>query len=124
MVYLAEHPALALVEVLVHLEVDAEDLPSGYQLLEVNVPADVTVTNLTERDLDETAPGWRTDATLSRAAGQAWRAQRASALLRVPSVIVPHAFNLVLDPRHTDAARIGVVSSTRMEFDARLFKER
>ena len=45
-------------------------------------------------------------------------------MLRVPSVIVPHAFNLVLDPRHTDAARIGVVSSTRMEFDAWLFKER
>ena len=37
-VYLSEHPALALLENLVHLEIDSEDLPSGYQLLTVDVP--------------------------------------------------------------------------------------
>ena len=37
-VYLSEHPALALLENLVHLEIDPEDLPSGYQLLTVDVP--------------------------------------------------------------------------------------
>ena len=34
-VYLAEHPALAMLETLVHLEVDVEDLPSTYRLIEV-----------------------------------------------------------------------------------------
>ena len=37
-VYLADHPASALLEVMVHLEIDAEDLPSHYQLLGVDVP--------------------------------------------------------------------------------------
>ena len=37
-VYLADHPASALLEVMVHLEIDAEDLPTHYQLLGVEVP--------------------------------------------------------------------------------------
>ena len=40
-VYLADHPASALLEVMVHLEIDAEDLPTHYQLLGVDVPDDL-----------------------------------------------------------------------------------
>ena len=35
-VYCAEHPALAMLEMLVHF--DLEDLPQTYQLLEIDVP--------------------------------------------------------------------------------------
>jgi RES domain-containing protein len=37
-VYLSEHPALALLEVLVHLEVDPADVPTSYQLLTIELP--------------------------------------------------------------------------------------
>ena len=44
-VYLAEHPALALVENIVHLEIDPDDLPDTYQLIEVDLPDDVETAN-------------------------------------------------------------------------------
>ena len=50
-VYLADHPASALVEIMVHLEIDAEDLPTHYQLLGVEVPNDVNVTPLLENSI-------------------------------------------------------------------------
>lgn len=34
-------PASALLEVMVHLEIDFEDLPSTYQLVEIDLPNDV-----------------------------------------------------------------------------------
>jgi RES domain-containing protein len=37
-VYLAESPMAALVETLVHLEVDSEDTPDFYTLLKIPVP--------------------------------------------------------------------------------------
>ncbi len=37
-VYLAEHPALALLETLVHLEIDAEDMPNRFRLLSIDAP--------------------------------------------------------------------------------------
>jgi len=40
MVYLADHPALALLDVLVHLDVALDDLPDDYVMLRVALPDD------------------------------------------------------------------------------------
>lgn len=40
MVYLADHPALAVLEVLVHLDRPPEDLPDDYIMLRVRLPDD------------------------------------------------------------------------------------
>ena len=65
-VYLADHPASALLEVLVHLEIDVEDLPTHYQLLGVDVPDDVAITLLDERGLPD---DWRNQRAVTRARG-------------------------------------------------------
>ena len=57
-VYLAEHPALALLETLVHLDIDPDELPSHYQLLTVDVPDIVAVEDLSETELARVAD-WR-----------------------------------------------------------------
>jgi RES domain-containing protein len=116
-VYLADHPASALVEVMVHLEIDAEDLPSHYQLLGVEVPEDAAITTLGENDLPA---GWRQQLPLTRARGDDWLRAGATALLRVPSAIVPEAANYLLNPAHPDAARIGIASAIRAAFDPQL----
>src|SRR5436305_10829369 len=85
-VYLADHPASALLEVIAHLEIDAEDLPTHYQLLGIEVPDDMEVTAVAERELPE---GWREQIALTRARGDEWLRAGATALLRVPSAIVP-----------------------------------
>jgi RES domain-containing protein len=116
-VYLADHPASALVEVMVHLEIDTEDLPSHYQLLGVEVPDDAATTALGEYELPE---GWRQQIPITRARGDDWLRAGTSALLRVPSPIVPEATNYLLNPAHPDAARIGIASALRAAFDPRL----
>jgi RES domain-containing protein len=116
-VYLADHPASALVEVMVHLELDAEDLPSHYQLLGVEVPDDAAIKALGDNEL---AAGWRQQLSLTRARGDDWLRTGATALLRVPSAIVPQAANYLLNPAHPDAARIGIASALRAAFDPRL----
>lgn len=102
---------------MVHLEIDAEDLPSHYQLLGVEVPDSAAIAALGENDLPD---GWREQLLLTRARGDDWLRAGATALLRVPSAIVPEAVNYLLNPAHPDAARIGIASALRAAFDPRL----
>ena len=119
-VYLAGHPASALLEVLVHLEIgDVDALPSGYQLLEVIASARVSVVGLRSQRLDA---DWRDDPGATRAIGDAWLAGGRSTLLRVPSALVPKVSNYVLNPLHPDAARLSIKSVAHYPFDRRLFK--
>lgn len=107
-VYLAEHPALALVEVLVHLDLAAEDLPDDYVMLRAELPDDPPP--------QQAVPG----AAGPRETGDRWLAQRATPVLRVASVIVPQAANLLLDPLHPAAGLARVVSTEPFRFDPRL----
>ena len=116
-VYLADHPASALLEVMVHVEVDAEDLPSDYQLLGIDVPDDATIESIDESGLPS---DWRQQTRLTRARGDDWLRAGATALYRVPSAIVPEAANYLLNPGHADAARIVIASAIRAAFDPRL----
>jgi RES domain-containing protein len=120
-VYLAEHPALALLETLVHLDVDPDELPSHYQLLTVDVPQDVAVEALREADLATRVPDWRHAPDETRTLTRTWFSEQRSALLRVPSVLVPEASNYLLNPLHAESARIAIVARQTVWFDARLF---
>jgi RES domain-containing protein len=113
-VYLADHPASALIEVMVHLEIDAEDLPTHYQLLGIDVPDGIAVAHVDEGELP---PTWRGDLVVTHARGDAWLTESATALLRVPSAIVPESANYLLNPAHPDAARISLASAVRAAFD-------
>ena len=119
-VYLAEHPALALLETLVHLDIDPDELPSHYQLLTVEAPDAVAVEELSEAELARITD-WRHAPQETRTVTRAWFDERCSALLRVPSALVPAAHNYLLNPLHPDAARIAVVARQTAEFDTRLF---
>lgn len=119
-VYLAEHPASALLEVLVHFDIgDVSALPVAYQLLEVVTAAKVGVLGLPAHALDAT---WRDDPGVTRAIGDAWLASGQSAVLRVPSVLVPNVSNYLFNPLHADASQLSIKSVARYPFDNRLFK--
>jgi RES domain-containing protein len=117
-VYLTDHPASALVEVLVHLEVDPDDLPALYQLLAVDVPDAVPFETIGE---DSLATDWRERADLTRDTGDRWLRENRTALLRVPSAVIPFAINWLINPAHADAAKARVAEIIRAPFDARLF---
>jgi RES domain-containing protein len=119
-VYTANSPASALLEVLVHLELnDFEYLPSSYRLLKIEMPDEVAVVEIDESNLDA---NWHKQSEITRAIGDAWLRDLSSALLAVPSAIVPHTKNYLINPAHREAKQIKVKSHGSYPFDFRLFK--
>ena len=113
-VYCAQSPAAALLEILVHFEIDIQDLPVRYRLLKIEAPDDVQDESVSVDDLPTDRPE-RSEVT--RALGDAWLAKGSAALLNVPSAIVPQTFNVLLNPAHQDAKRLVIVHRTGRRSD-------
>jgi RES domain-containing protein len=116
-VYCAPNPAASLVEVLVHIEIDADDLADPLQYLEIDAPDMLAI-----EDADALGPAWRTDLAASRRAGDAWLRAGRSALFRVPSVLVPSTWNVLINPRHPDSRRIRIARVHTHAMDFRLLR--
>jgi RES domain-containing protein len=112
--YAAEHPAGALSEFLVHL--DYENMPEHFQLLTIEIDDDAAAENLAPVELKA---DWIKELAVTRKIGDRWLAGGKSLLLRVPSVIVPEAFNVLINPLHRDVAKMRVVNSMKVPLDAR-----
>lgn len=115
-VYLAATPAGALVETLVHLELKPNQLPKSYRLLKAEAPNDLPMMHFSALTDD-----WRQNETASRTLGDEWLSRAQTALLEVPSVILPETMNILLNPLHPDATRISVLWHEAYPFDQRLF---
>jgi RES domain-containing protein len=119
-VYLSSTPASALLEILVHLEIEEGHLPRFYKLLEVQVPDEVGIEKL--EDWAKLPKGWPRKQAVTRALGDQWLNRNSAALLQVPSALVPKTSNFLLNPLHKDAARIMIVSVSHQRFDLRLLQ--
>lgn len=114
-VYLAESQPGALLEVLVHIEVTRlEDLPTHYTLLKV-----VGATSVT--DCPAMPDDWVDTPAVTRRVGDEWLSKGGTALLRVPSAIIPGVWNLLLNPLHPEASGFRIEEAMRVPFDRRLF---
>jgi RES domain-containing protein len=118
-VYLAETATGALTEALVHLELDLSNLPRKYKLLKSEAPDDISIRRITKADLPK---NWVEDVIVTRTIGDEWLASNETALLRVPSVIAPESFNVLLNPMHPEAARVVVVAYREYPWDRRLLE--
>lgn len=118
-VYLAATPALALLEVRVHLELPPGSLPDDYVLMKVKAPADVECRTVRLEDLP---PGWQEREELCRPFGNSWLEGAGSALLQVPSAIIEVEHNVLLNPQHPDAARARIEEISPFKWDQRLFR--
>jgi RES domain-containing protein len=118
-VYLATSPAGALVEVLVHLELDPQHLPARYRMLKAEASDETQPRRIAVASLPD---NWRDDLMLTRSTGDEWLIAGQSALLEVPSAVLPETFNLLLNPRHPDAQRVTVLWHQPFPYDRRFFK--
>lgn len=115
-VYASETRALATLEILAGLG-GTPRLP-GYSLIPVTFD-DELVEAVSVASLPT---GWdaRPPGAASQGVGDAWLAAATSAVLRVPSVIVPAEYNYVLNPRHRDFGAIVVGQPAPLAIDPRL----
>ena len=115
-VYLAESAAGALLEVCVHTS--ANDVPPDFILLKIEAP-EIQVQAIQR---DELPDGWQSQLEFTRDLGTAWLQKKNTALLRVPSAIVPETVNFLLNPAHRDAKKFRIVEALQYPFDVRLKK--
>lgn len=115
-IYASESRALALLEILVHLE-DEEALRESYALFEITIP-DERILAL-PRDLPD---GWKDypASSVSKGIGDQWLTGRASLALEVPSVLLPQESNVLINPDHPDFEYISVEGPFLFEVDPRL----
>lgn len=116
-VYTSENLSLACLEFVVHL--DVEDLPRGLIAIPAMIPDTIAIERVEEGSLPR---GWRRypfPRSLQRI-GAEWLARGRSAVLSVPSVVVPIERNLLINPAHPDARLIVVEASVPFSLDSRL----
>lgn len=119
LVYTSASLALAALELFLHLPRAFAKL--DFVAFRIEIPEDVPVESLTPEYLP---PNWRQqpppDST--QAIGSRWATASTSAVLQVPSVLVPAESNYLLNPAHPDFRRIIVADPESFTFDPRLWK--
>src|SRR5882757_3909852 len=113
-VYLAQTPASALLEVCVHTS--ASDVPPAFTLLNIQGP-DLEVPSIPIVSLPK---DWQTLLEVTRDLGTAWLEKKRSVLLRVKSAVLPETANYLLNPSHKQAAKFHVAEVFSYPFDLRL----
>jgi len=115
-VYAAEHASLAVLEVLVHL--GSSGLLPSYVITRCEFDP-----KLTERiSADDLPRDWRVSPPLQslRAIGDHWVFEGRSAVLDVPSAVLPIERNYLLNPGHADFKRVLLGEPQAFAFDPRL----
>ena len=116
-VYTAQSQSLALLE----LMVQDDPLRAHYVLMAAEIPAEMAQTRIEAQQL----PGdWRTLGArdVLQDLGAAWLQSGATAVLSVPSAVVPAERNYLLNPRHRDFAHIRIGAPQSLQTDTRLLR--
>jgi len=114
-VYTSSSRALALLEALVHLSLAFEELPDDYVFQRIVADTD-SLETIGIADIK--AGGCAAD---SAAYGSAWLSSARTALLRVPSVVLPQESNILVNPIHADVATFSCEIESGVHWDRRLF---
>lgn len=114
-VYTSASTSLGLLEQLVHAE---EGLPPSYLTIPVTIRMELVET----LDRIKLPSKWRVSPPphgLQRI-GNEWADSLRSCILEVPSVIVPHESNYILNPKHPDFSSLEIGDPISLETDPRL----
>ncbi len=115
----ATNRALATVEYLVHLPLSL--LPSDLSIATLDIPDSV---HIKEVALEALPPHWRdypAPSTLG-VLGTDWSVASETLLLRVPSAVVEHEWNILINPGHPEMTQIKITGVAPYHFGARLLQ--
>jgi RES domain-containing protein len=120
-VYASATLSLSALERFIHTDPDLE--PPDLVAIKIDIGADVAIQTL---DIDDLPPSWReypAPEILART-GESWLRKSTTPILSVPSVVIPHERNYVLNPKHDDFAKLIIGRPDAFSFDPRMWKKR
>lgn len=116
-VYTSSTLSLAVLEYLVH--VDSDILPDSLVSVQATIPDSLAIDTIFPSDL----PGHWKDTMIPvtlQERGTTWADNGTSPVLQVPSVVIDHEWNYVLNPSHPNFSQITWSSAIPFRFDSRL----
>jgi RES domain-containing protein len=117
-VYCTWNPATALLETLVHMEIDSEDHPAQFQVLKIEGPDSLSMEKV---DTIKLPRNWKEETYRTQVIGDSWLAEGRSLLLDIPCVLVPETSNVLVNPAHSEARLLKIAAIYEHPFDPRLF---
>lgn len=119
MVYCSSTLSLATLEYFVHLEPDLA--PPDLVAVAADLPAGLDVEAL---EIEALPVNWRSYPAPERLRdlGTGWVRSGRTAVLQVPSSVIPHEMNVLLNPAHPDFAKIHLRAAEPFSFDPRMWK--
>lgn len=117
LLYTSEHCSLALLELLVHT---SSLLPKDIHLLKLFIPSNISFDVFQKEDLPENWQHFPAPEALSEMGSQ-WAATRNKLGLKVPSVLAPDEYNILLNPNHPAFKTIKIKSVSPFNLDSRFY---
>jgi RES domain-containing protein len=114
-VYTSLSISLSLLELLIH-SISHDEIIRNYLTI-IEAPDD----KITEVPLSTLKKNWTGDEDFTKYLGDEFL-QSDFLLMKVPSAIIPHESNLLINPSHRDFKKVKIKTAERFMFDARLFK--
>ena len=116
--YTASTSSLAILEKLVHVELDL--FPTSLYFAVIEIKGKFTQKILTAEDLPEKWNQFPNPDVLKEI-GRQWLEENKFLVLSVPSAVNTHEVNHLINPRHIEMPKVKIVDTYPFEIDKRLF---
>lgn len=116
-IYTASSRSLACLENLVHRS--GEGLNESFKLLTIEIPKTLKIH---EVKLKELSKNWSdfNNSNYCKKIGDMWLDKHESAVMKVPSAIIPDENNYLINPNHNDFKKISLAKIENFTFDPRI----
>lgn len=117
-IYTSETRALATVEFLVHVPLSM--VPDNLQIASIEIPDD-SIHDIRVSDLPGNWKNFPAPVELAEM-GTRWVLSNNTLLLRVPSAVVEHEYNILINPSHPSINQVTIASVENFKLDERFFQ--
>ncbi|OBX23286.1 RES domain-containing protein [Gelidibacter algens] len=117
MLYCSQFLSLCVLELLVHM--DFKFINQDFGFIELEVPDELIATKSSNTILRQ---DWRHNPPLvaTQDFGSSWLLSRSDLAIRMPSAVLPHENNILINPNHERFADIKVIRKGLLDLDARV----
>lgn len=115
LVYCSETLSLAAMEIFVHI--DRWELAFKLVAIAVDIPETIKITHYTQKQIDKQLKN-----KAAQDVGTDWVNKADSVALCLPSALVSHENNYLINPNHPDFKKLTIHKPETFEFDQRMWK--